>query len=64
MDAQLISYGEQFGMLNNRISNLDDHLIKMETNQKRYIQNFCATYLVPLRGYHFASDMDGSPQHD
>lgn len=34
LDARLISYGEQFNMINNGISNLDDRLVRMEANQE------------------------------
>lgn len=53
MDALLINYGEQFVMLNSRIGNVDDQLIRMETDQERYIQECYATYSVPLRRLSF-----------
>lgn len=62
LDVRLISYGEQLGMLNSRIGNLDNRLVQMEINQERYTQDFCASYLVPLNGYHFASDLDDPPR--
>lgn len=54
MNSRLISYGEQYGMINSQIRNL-------EANQERQIRDSCAPYSVPLRGYHFDSNPDGFP---
>lgn len=64
MDARLISYGDQFGMINRQIGNLNDRLVQMEANQETYIRNFFDVYYIPLRGYHFDSNLDGSPWQD
>lgn len=60
----MMSHDEQLGVFNNRISNLDDRLVRMEMIQERMILDFCAAYSIPLRGYHFAYHMDDTPWKD
>lgn len=50
MDAQMMSYGEQFGVMNNQIGNFDDQLVWMEMNQEKLIQDFSTAYFIPLKG--------------
>lgn len=61
MDAQMMSHGELVGVLSDRMSTFDDWLVRMEMNQERMIRKFCAAYFVPLRGYEFAYNPDGTP---
>lgn len=64
MDAQMISYGEQFVIINNWIGNLDDWLVLMEMNHKKMIPDCCVAYSIPLRGYYFAYNLNDTPRQD
>lgn len=61
MDGHLISYGEQFWMLNSRIGNLDDRLYLVGDRSRETHLGFSCCIFGALMGYHFASDMDDTP---
>lgn len=44
------------------MNNFDDRIVWNEMNQERMIQNFCAPYSAPLKGYHFAYNPDDTRQ--